>query len=91
MTVWARRAVSYSIDLKYLGKVIAATLVMALCLWYLPVNGIFGIAMAMVAGVAIFGSILFLLRAFSEQDKRLFREMLAGVNPLSWKRSHLRK
>jgi hypothetical protein len=74
VTLWARRAVAYSIDLKYFVKVIAATTVMALCLRYLPVNGIFGIEMAIAAGAAISGSVLFLLRALSEQDRQTTRE-----------------
>jgi O-antigen/teichoic acid export membrane protein len=79
MFIWARQFVSYSINFRYLVKVVIATLPMALFLYYLKVDGILGIILAVIGGIAIFSLGMFLLRAFSERDKRLTKQTLTGL------------
>jgi len=81
VTVWAKKAISYRFDYKFLSKVMAAALVMALCLYFLDANGILGIILAVIVGTVIYGGALLLMRAFSEQDKRLVRETLTEIIP----------
>jgi O-antigen/teichoic acid export membrane protein len=81
VTIWARRAITYEMDFKFLGKVVAATLVMALCLSFMPTASGWYVILAIFAGAGIFAFALWLLRAFSSQDKRLVREAVSGVNP----------
>jgi len=85
VTLWARKAVGYEIDLKFLGKVIIATLAMACCLRFIPASSIWGIILAMIAGAAIFALGLFLSRAFSREDRRLIRQAISGLSPRFWK------
>ena len=73
--VWARKRFKYDVDFRYLGKVIAATLGMALCLHYLKVGGVSGIILSTIVGITVFSIILLLLRAFSDQDKRLIKQL----------------
>ena len=86
VTIWARRAISYKMDFKFLSKVVVATLVMAFCLRFIQIGSPLSIVLAVIAGAAIFGLGLLLLRVFSKQDRRLIRETLAGLNPRLWGR-----
>lgn len=81
VTVWARRAVSYKIDFKFLGKVVLSAIFMAFCLSFIDIGSALSIILATIAGVAVFGVGLFLLRAFSREDRRIIREILLGLNP----------
>ena len=45
------------------------------------VEGVFGVILAIIVGVSIFGTLLFLMRAFSAQERRLMRETIAGMVP----------
>jgi len=81
VTIIARKAISYKFNFKFLSKVIAATLVMSLCIYLLKVNSIVSIILASIVGTAIFFSVLFLLRTFSEQDKRITMQVLVDVVP----------
>jgi O-antigen/teichoic acid export membrane protein len=85
VTVWARRTINYSIDFKYLAKVIVAALAMALCIYFVKVDSILRIILIIISGVAVYGIVLLLLKAFSEQDKRLIKQTLVGIIPKSRK------
>lgn len=91
VTVWARKAVSYSVDFKFLGKVVGATLVMAFCLRFIPTATIWYVILAIVAGAAIFGLGVFLSKAFSKEDRRLAREVISGLNPRLWRETLARQ
>ena len=88
VTIWARRAISYKMDFKFLSKVVVATLVMVFCLRFIRIDSALSIILAVIAGVAIFSLGLLLLRAFSKQDRRLVREALSGLNPRLWGREY---
>jgi len=79
--LWTRRALSYKVDFKFLGKVVGATVIMAACLRFIPTSSAWRLILAIIAGAAIFALMLWLLRAFSPQDKKLIRETLLGLNP----------
>jgi len=81
VTVWTRKAISYRFDLKFLIKVIAAALLMALCLYFLNAKSVLGIMIAIIAGTVIYGCALLLMRAFSQQDKRLVKQTISGIIP----------
>ncbi len=83
VTIWARRAIGYSFDYKFLVKVVIGSLVMALCLYFIRVDGILGIILGIIAGAAIFGAALFLMKAFSTQERQLMRETISGLVPRS--------
>jgi O-antigen/teichoic acid export membrane protein len=79
VTVWARRVISYKVDIKFLAKVIAGTLLMAFCLSFINISGILGIIITAVAGVMIFALALWLLKAFSTEDRKLIKEIILGL------------
>jgi len=88
VTAWATRAINYRIDLKFLSKVVMATLLMTFCLRFIGIDSALSIVLAVIAGAAIFGAGLLVLRAFSKQDTRLIKEILAGLNPRLWARKY---
>ena len=77
--VWARKEIYYELDLQFLSKVILATIFMACCLWFIEISSVVGIILVAIAGVLIYGLGLFLLRAFSKEDRRLITEVLSGL------------
>ena len=81
VTVWARRAIGYNMDFKFLGKVIGATIIMAFCLRFIPTTSVWYVILAIIAGAAIFALGLWLLKGFSMQDKKLIKETIRALNP----------
>ena len=81
VTIWTRKVIHFNIDLKYLSKVIAASLVMATGLYFWKGTGVLHIILAAVAGILAYGVVMFLLKALSAQDKKLIRQTLSGIIP----------
>jgi O-antigen/teichoic acid export membrane protein len=81
VTIWARKALNYTIDLLYLGKVAASSLIIGVCIFFIDVNGIVEIALAVLLAVIIMISMLFLLKAFSQDDRSLIKKILGGFIP----------
>jgi len=79
--LWARKIIAYKIDLLFLGKVIVASFLIVLFLHYFKATNILDIIFDAIAGIVIFVLAIFLLRAFSEQDKKLIKESLSGFIP----------
>ena len=77
--LWARKSIQFSLDFKFLLKVIIATLLMAVCLSFLKISGIIGVILTAVAGTIVFGTVIFLLRAFPKQDRMLIKSMISGL------------
>jgi len=84
VTVWARRIVNYTIDIKFLAKVVLSAALMAFCLNFIEIGSALSIVLSAIAGTAVFGVGLLLLKVFSREDRRLIREILAGVNVKLW-------
>lgn len=78
MVIMSHKLFSFYLDFKYLAKVTGATLIMALCLNYINVNSAASILLAIIVAAVILGISLFIFRAFSAQDKRLVKAVLAG-------------
>jgi len=68
-------------DFKFLGKVIGATVIMAFCLRFIPTTSVWYVIWAIIAGTAIFTLGLWLLRAFSAQDRKVIKETIWALNP----------
>ncbi len=81
VTIWAHKVLHYGIDLKYLGKVITATLVMAVCLNFITIDGIVGIALSIMVAVVVLVMVLLLLKAFSSQDRQLVKRTFVSFMP----------
>jgi O-antigen/teichoic acid export membrane protein len=87
VTFWARKIFSFSVDLVYLSKIVAGTLVMALCLYFLKLDGVWGIVLSIIAGLVVYAIALLLLKAFSPQDRQLLKQTLGGIFPRLSRRS----
>ena len=81
VTLIARRDTSYSFDFKSLAKIIGATIPMAACLYFLKVDSIGGIILAVGIGALVYVAGLLLLRAFSVEDKSLIRKTVGNLLP----------
>jgi O-antigen/teichoic acid export membrane protein len=76
---WARKSVNYTMNYKYLAKVIMATLIMSVFFYFWKMDGIIGLILASIIGIIIFIAGLLILKAFSEQDKKFIKRTLAGT------------
>ena len=81
VTVWARRVISYGMDLRFVGKVMVSAVVMAVCLRLMPVTSGWQLVLAIVSGAAMYALGLWLLKALSAQDRKLVKEIAAGLGP----------
>lgn len=79
ITFWGRKMIEYKLDFKFSSKVVVATAIMAGCLSFMKVNNVIGIITLVIIGVIIYGLCLFLLRAFSKQDRAVIIEALSGL------------
>jgi O-antigen/teichoic acid export membrane protein len=79
VTVWANRVISYKVDIKFLAKVIAGALLMAVCVSFIHIGGILGIIIVAIAGIIIFALWIWLVRAFSIADRKLIKEIIMGL------------
>ena len=80
-TLWVGKIVRYVFDFKYFGKVIASALAMLGCVFFLKGDNIGDIILVILVGATAYGGSLFLLRAFSNEDKRLAGRILASIVP----------
>jgi O-antigen/teichoic acid export membrane protein len=81
VTVWAARTLGYKFDFRYVVKVIGATIPMAACIYFQRVTSVGGIILAVVSGTIVYIIGLYILKAFSEKDKRLIIRTLTGFVP----------
>jgi O-antigen/teichoic acid export membrane protein len=80
VSIWAGKIFHYSIGLKFIAKIVLATILMAFCLSFINVGSALSIALTTVIGLIIFGAGLLLLRVFSRDDQTLIREILSSIS-----------
>jgi O-antigen/teichoic acid export membrane protein len=90
VTVWASRTVGFKFDFRYIAKVIGATIPMAACIYFQKVTGIGGLILAVITGIIVYIIGLYIMRAFSEKDKRLITSTLTGFVPGYFKKGKTR-
>lgn len=81
VVIWAKKTINYDINLKYIGKIVLASLVMVLSVYFLKVEGVLGILLTIIIGLVVFVIMLLILRTFNEQDKRIIKRTFAGIMP----------
>lgn len=89
VTFWVRKSIGYRVDFKFIAKVLLATVIMGVCVRFIPTSGALGVATAVIASAAIYALGVFLSKAFSKEDIRLIREALSGLKPHSAKGRYL--
>lgn len=78
--IWAKKKLDYSIDYKFICKIILATSFMTICLKLFVVQSLLNIIMVSIIGAIIFGLVLWFLRTFSDGEKRFFKRIFSGLN-----------
>jgi O-antigen/teichoic acid export membrane protein len=76
VTIWARKAISYKLDVLFIGRAILTTGLTALCIWLTTVEEPLSMAFAVVAGLVVYGLVVLLLKTFSSHDIRVFKEII---------------
>jgi O-antigen/teichoic acid export membrane protein len=84
VTIWLKKVINYNYNFIYIGKVVSASLLMAVCLYFQKINGIFGILLDIIIGLGVFVIAMLLMKAFTEQDKQLLKKTFNEV--LLWRR-----
>lgn len=79
ITVWGRKMIGYKLDFKFVFKVVVATAIMTACLWFIEVNNVIDIILVVIVGVVVYGLGLYLLRAFSKEDRNVIKQALSGL------------
>jgi len=79
VTVWARKVIGFTIGIQFLAKAIAGALLMAMCVSFIHIGGILGIIIVAIAGVIIFSLWMWIVRAFSIEDRKLIKEIIMGL------------
>jgi O-antigen/teichoic acid export membrane protein len=80
-TLWARRIVKYNIDFKCYLKILGATAIMAVFLYFMNPQNLLAIIEFAVAGTILFIVLLLLFRTFSEQERRFVHGLIKSSVP----------
>ena len=71
----------FNIDWHFIMKSLIASAVMSLVVWLMAPKGNLDTILAVVSGVIIYGVVLLLLRGFSKEEFRFFRELIRRRTP----------
>jgi O-antigen/teichoic acid export membrane protein len=81
VSLWTRRQISYNVNPLHIMKIIGATIIMSLCLFFIKVHSVIDFILVVALGILILIISLFLLKAISEHDKKLIKNILRGLIP----------
>jgi O-antigen/teichoic acid export membrane protein len=76
VSYYARKELTFPIDWSFILKSIAASLVMSAAVWPLRSTSLLGTFFTVLAGVAVYGVVLVLLRGFSRSEFKFFWGLL---------------
>jgi O-antigen/teichoic acid export membrane protein len=76
---WSNKVINYKLDFKFIAKVTAGALLMTFCLSFIKISGVLGIMIVAIAGALIFALWMWLIRAFSTEDRNLIKEIILGL------------
>ena len=80
--IWARKKVHYGLDFKYLLKVIVATFIMSVCVYFIKPQGTLKIFITVAVGIAIFGISLVIFQGFLKTGQGIDQKYLARTNSI---------
>lgn len=75
--IWSKKRINYSFDFTFLFKIILASILMAFIIGILPLKGILSILIAAIIGTIIYMISLFVLRTFSDEEKKIVYESIS--------------
>ncbi len=77
LIIWyASRHLRFSVDWRFIGKSVSASLLMSSMLLLFPIEGLVKTIGAVVAGVLLYGIFMLLMNSFSQKEKELFFSFL---------------
>jgi O-antigen/teichoic acid export membrane protein len=86
VTVWAKKMVGFKIDIMFIFKLVVASAIMGFCVNLIPVSGtLLSLVLPTIAGVAIFGIVILVTKAFNKEDIGVLRAAVSGLNPKLWR------
>lgn len=74
----ARRYLTFPVEWFFIGKVVLASAVMSVFLWFFQPTQIWQVVLSIFLGAAIYFLVLFLIKGFSRQEIELSRRFLTG-------------
>ena len=74
-TYYSFKEFKFSIDWRFIIKSLIASAVMSLAIWKMSPQGTSATILTVVAGVAIYGVAIFLLKGFKKEEFKFFREL----------------
>jgi O-antigen/teichoic acid export membrane protein len=77
--LWARKEIGYSINGFFLSKIIIVSILMYLILQMFPINTILDLILVIFTGLLIYSSGVFLIQAFSEEEKKFIITFLKSL------------
>jgi O-antigen/teichoic acid export membrane protein len=76
---WAQKVVGTILDIWFLAKAVTGAALMAWCVSIIPVGGIPGLIVMLIAGIILFGLWMWLTRAFSKDDINVAKDIITGI------------
>jgi hypothetical protein len=78
--------VGFKIDIMFIFKLVVASAIMGFCVNLIPVSGtLLSLVLPTIAGVAIFGIVILVTKAFNKEDIGVLRAAVSGLNPKLWR------
>jgi O-antigen/teichoic acid export membrane protein len=77
--VWAQKGTGTIMDIWFVSKAVAGAALMVWCVSIIPIGGIPGLIVRVIAGIIIFGLWMWLTRAFSKDDINLAEDIISGI------------
>jgi O-antigen/teichoic acid export membrane protein len=81
VSIWARKQVGYGMHPLLILKIIGATLIMSVCLYFIKAHSLLAVVLSGFVAIIVLVISLFLLKAFSEDDKKLIKNIISGFLP----------
>lgn len=81
ITIWARKIINLKFNFKYYSKIVASSLAVAACLFFLKADSIGGIILSVVVGSVVFIMGLLLLKALTRQDQKMIGNVVGSLIP----------
>lgn len=75
------KEISFDIDLKFIAKSLISSAAMGFLIWKLSPVGAVSIIIAIAAGAAVYFAFLMLVKGFSKEEYRFFKDMIKAISP----------
>ena len=77
--IWAKRSIGYKIDYIFISKIIISSFLMLLIIEIIPVKSAISIIITILVGSIAYMGFIFILRTFSDTDKKYLRGIISSI------------